>query len=264
MSRQRNILIFIISFMLILLFVGYRYADRMCQEYLGTPLNAEVIKEQISAMTEGSKLPAGNWSYGVDISHHQPLVNWKKMSVLVDNQGRTVWRKKIAISGKKIDYVIMKASEGESFKDWRFKRRWIKAQKYGYKKGAYHFFRPGKDASLQAQNYISQVGTLDPSDFPPILDIEKTDGLSAHDLNTIALEWLQIIEKHYGRKPIVYANPYYLNNILSSEITQRYPVWVANYGVSRPSWGKWHIWQFTDRALVRGVGCADLNVMPLR
>ena len=100
--------------------------------------------------------------------------------------------------------------------------------------------------------------------FPPILDIEKTDGLSAQDLNIIALEWLQIIEKHYGRKPIVYANLYYLNNILSSEITQRYPVWVANYGVSRPSWGQWYMWQFTDRALVRGIGCADLNVMPLR
>ena len=231
---------------------------------MGTPLSAEVIKEQISAMTEGSRLPGGNWSYGVDISHHQPFVNWKKMKVFVDEQGRTVWKKKIAINEKKIDYVIMKASEGEGFKDWRFKGRWRKAQKFGYNRGAYHFFRPGKDAASQAQNYIRQVSTLDSRDFPPILDIEKTDGLSAQDLNTIALEWLQIIEKHYGRKPIVYANPYYLNNILSSEITQRYPVWVANYGVSHPSWGKWYMWQFTDRALVRGIGCADLNVMPLR
>ena len=153
--------------MLIPIFFGYRYADRMCREYLGTHLSAEVIKEQISTMTEGSRLPAGNWSYGVDISHHQPLVNWKKMKVLVDEQGRTVWKKKIAINEKKIDYVIMKASEGEGFKDWRFKGRWRKAQKFGYKRGAYPFFRPGKDAASQAQNYIRQVSTLDLRDFPP-------------------------------------------------------------------------------------------------
>lgn len=264
MSRHLTIRIFIISFMLILIFFGYRYADKMCREYLGTPLSAEIIKDQISAMTEGARLPGGNWSYGVDISHHQPFVSWKRMKVLVDKQGRTVWKKKNAISEKEIDYVIMKATEGEGFKDWRFKGRWRKAQKYGFKRGAYHFFRPGKDAALQAQNFINQVGALDPKDFPPILDIEKTDELSSQDINIIALEWLQIIEKHYGRKPIVYANPYYLNNILSSEITQRYPIWVANYGVSRPSWGKWDMWQFTDRALIRGIGCADLNVIPLR
>ena len=249
---------------MILIFFGYRYAEKMCREYLGTPLNAEIIKDQISAMTEGARLPDGNWTYGVDISHHQPFVSWKRMKVLVDKQGRTVWKKKNAISEKEIDYVIMKASEGEGFKDWRFKGRWRKAQKYGFKRGAYHFFRPGKDAASQAQNFINQVGALDPKDFPPILDIEKTDELSSQDINIIALEWLQIIEKHYGRKPIVYANPYYLNNILSSEITQRYPIWVANYGVSCPTWGKWDIWQFTDRAHIRGIGCADLNVIPLR
>ena len=264
MRRHLTIRIFIISFMLILIFFGYRYADKMSREYLGTPLSAEIIKDQISAMTEGARLPDGNWTYGVDISHHQPFVSWKRMKVLVDKQGRTVWKKKNAISEKEIDYVIMKATEGEGFKDWRFKGRWRKAQKYGFKRGAYHFFRPGKDAASQAQNFINQVGALDPKDFPPILDIEKTDELSSQDINIIALEWLQIIEKHYGRKPIVYANPYYLNNILSSEITQRYPIWVANYGVSRPSWGKCDMWQFTDRALIRGIGCADMNVIPLR
>ena len=116
----------------------------------------------------------------------------------------------------------------------------------------------------QARNFISQVGDIGAEDFPPILDIEKTDGLSAETINERALEWLQIIEKHYCRKPIIYANPHYLNNILSAEITQNYPVWVANYGVSRPNWKGWRMWQFTDRALVRGVGCADLNVQPLR
>ena len=260
---------YLIWVILILVFIlpgylAFRYVDRMCRKYLDVPLSVNVIKEQFSNMTKGANLPKGEWSYGIDISHHQPFVFWRNLKVYTDQNVRTVWKKKNAIKETRIDYVIMKASEGETFRDWRFKRRWKKADKFSYRRGAYHFFRPGKDAEVQAKNYISQVGDIGSDDFPPILDIEKTDGLSAETINKRALEWLQIIEKHYGRKPIIYANPYYLNNILSSEITKNYPVWVANYGVSRPNWNGWHMWQFTDRALVRGVGCADLNVLPLR
>jgi lysozyme len=106
------------------------------------------------------------------------------------------------------------------------------------------------------------VGELDANDLPPVLDIEKLDDCSKEILNKRALQWLQIVEKHYGRKPIIYANPYYLNNIIDPRITQNYPVWVANYKVRRPSVGRWQYWQFTDRALVRGAGCVDLNVKP--
>lgn len=243
---------------------GYRYADRMAREYLGSPLSLSLIKEQVSTMTQGSQLPKGEWSYGIDISHHQPLVFWDNLKIYLDESERTVWRQKNSVKEVNIDYVIMKASEGENFRDWRFKSRWKAANESGYKRGAYHFFRPGKEAVSQARNFIDQVGDILPDDFPPILDIEKTDDVSIIELNQRALDWLKIIEKHYGRKPIVYANPYYLHNILSNEIKSAYPIWVANYGTPRPGWGQWHIWQFTDRALVRGVGCVDLNVMQVK
>lgn len=262
MNMKRFIWILVIT-TFTLGFLGFRYADKMCSEYLNSPLSVDVIKQQLFSMTEGANLPKGEWSYGIDISHHRPYVRWKNLKVYAGQNGRTVWKKKNAAKEIRIDYVIMKASEGETFRDWRFKRRWKKADEFSYRRGAYHFFKPGKEAQAQARNFISQVGDIRPEDFPPILDIEKTDGLSAETINKRALEWLQIIEKHYGRKPIIYANPHYLNNILSSEITKNYPVWVANYGVSRPNWNGWHMWQFTDRALVSGVGCADLNVLPL-
>ena len=59
----------------------------------------------------------------------------------------------------------------------------------------------------------------------------------------------------------MYATPHYLNNVISTEITAAYPIWVANYKVSRPSVARWQFWQFTDRALVRGAGSVDLSVM---
>jgi lysozyme len=246
------------------MFFGYRYADKVCREYLDAPFSVDLVldqMEQMEQMTEGVKLPSGKWSYGIDISHHQPVIRWSRLKIFVDENGKTVWRKSRSVKEHSVDYVFMKATEGESFKDWRFRRRWRLASKYGLRRGAYHFFRPGKDASLQVENFISHVGNLSPDDFPPVLDIEKMDGCSVEQLNRRALEWLKAIEKHYGRKPIVYANPHYLNNVISPEITAAYPIWVANYKVSRPSVGGWKFWQFTDRALVKGAGSVDLNVM---
>jgi lysozyme len=211
-------------------------------------------------MIEGAVLPKGEWSYGMDISHHQPIIRWNKLKILVDEEGRSVWKECDAVRVERIDYVFMKATEGESFKDWRFKGRWKKAKRAGVTRGAYHFFRPGKNAVEQAKSFIKRVVELEEGDLPPVLDIEKLDGCSKETLNKRALQWLQIVEKYYGRKPIVYANPYYLNNIIDPRISQNYPIWVANYKVSRPSVGRWQYWQFTDRALVRGAGCVDLNV----
>lgn len=242
------------------LWLCHKRVDKLCQEYLNRPLTFDFMKEQVGALTEGAALPRGEWSYGIDISHHQPIVRWNKLKILLDEDGRTVWRPEEAVRTETIDFVFMKATEGESFKDWRFKGRWKKAKKAGITRGAYHFFRPGKSAVNQAQNYIRRVGELDTDDLPPVLDIERLDDYSKETLNNRALEWLQIVEKHYGRKPIIYANPHYINNIIDPRITQNYPIWVANYKVSRPSVERWQFWQFTDRALVRGVGCVDLNV----
>lgn len=227
---------------------------------MGERLTLDLIDEQLKVMAEGTILPKGEWSYGMDISHHQPFIIWNKLRILVNQDGRTVLNEDEAVRAETIDYVFMKATEGESFKDWRFKGRWKKAKKAGITRGAYHFFRPGKNAADQAQNYIRLVGKLDADDLPPVLDIERLDGCSIETLNRRALEWLLIVEKYYGRKPIIYANPYYLNNIIDPRITQNYPIWVANYKVARPSVGRWQYWQFTDRALVRGAGCVDLNV----
>ncbi len=258
--KKRRILWLAIILFVTLICCTWLYADRMCKEYIGEKLTADLIKEQLRIMSEGVILPKGEWSYGIDISHHQPFIKWNELKILVDSEGRTIWNEEQSVRTEAIDYVFMKATEGESFKDWRFKGRWKKAKKAGITRGAYHFFRPSKNAVYQAQNYIQRVGEIDAEDLPPVLDIERLDDCSKETLNKCALEWLQIVEKHYGRKPIVYANPYYLNNIIDSRITQNYPIWVANYKVSRPSFGKWQYWQFTDRAIVKGVGCVDLNV----
>jgi hypothetical protein len=61
-------------------FLGFRYADKMCREYLDTPLSVDIIKDQLSAMSEGANLPKGEWSYGIDISHHLIFSDLERMA----------------------------------------------------------------------------------------------------------------------------------------------------------------------------------------
>ena len=211
---------------------------------------------------KGASVPSGYYCYGIDISRYQTDIEWDKIKVLTDAQGRTTNSVNQAKDIRNISYVFIKATEGNSFKDKHFKRHWRNAGKSGIRRGAYHFFRSSKDAEVQARHFIGTVGELSANDLPPVLDIETIHkGCTYKTLNDKALVWLKTVEKHYGRKPIVYSSASFINDILCKEIKESYPIWVAHYGAASPRCEKWHIWQFADNAIVYGIdGEVDLNV----
>ena len=219
------------------------------------------IKER-KIVDKGATVPSGYYCYGIDISRYQTDIEWDKIKVLTDAQGRTTNSVNQAKDIRNISYVFIKATEGNSFKDKHFKRHWRNAGKSGIRRGAYHFFRSSKDAEVQARHFIGTVGELSANDLPPVLDIETIHkGCTYKTLNDKALVWLKTVEKHYGRKPIVYSSASFINDILCKEIKENYPIWVAHYGATSPRCEKWHIWQFADNAIVYGIdGEVDLNV----
>ena len=211
---------------------------------------------------KGAAVPSGYYCYGIDISRYQSYIEWDKIKVLSDAQGRTTNSVNLAKDIRNVSYVFIKATEGNSFKDKYFKRQWRNAEKCGIRRGAYHFFRSSKDAETQARHFIRTVGELSADDLPPVLDIETIHkGCSYKILNDKALTWLKTVENHYGRKPIVYSSATFINDILCKEIKENYPIWVAHYGAPAPRCPRWHIWQFADDAVVYGIdGYVDLNV----
>ena len=219
------------------------------------------IKER-KIVDKGATVPSGYYCYGIDISRYQTDIEWDKIKVLTDAQGRTTNSVNQAKDIRNISYVFVKATEGNSFKDKYFKRHWKNAGTSGIRRGAYHFFRSSKDAEVQARHFIRTVGDLSANDLPPVLDIETIHkGCTYKTLNDKALVWLKTVEKHYGRKPIVYSSASFINDILCKEIKENYPIWVAHYGAASPRCEKWHIWQFADNAVVYGIdGYVDLNV----
>jgi lysozyme len=186
--------------------------------------------------------------HGIDVSHHQGNINWKKV-IHPD-------------TSKSIDFVFIRSTVGTR-KDRHFKRNWRRARNNGYAVGAYHYYWANLNSTVQANNFINTV-TLKKGDFPPILDIEKLSKVqSLSKLRTGLKNWISIVEKHYGVKPIIYTgDSFYMNYLRVDPYFRNYPrLWIANYNrVSSPI-SNWLFWQFTDRVRIKGINeMVDMNV----
>lgn len=212
----------------------------------------------------GAKLPAAvHGDYGIDISHNnRGTIVWDSLMVMTDKAGRTIHDIEKAKSITPVSFVFIKATEGQSMTDRRFKEHWKAAADHGVQRGAYHFYRTSKDPLKQAQSYIRTVGNLRHGDLPPVLDIETMHkGFSKEQLNKNIRIWLDHVEKHYGRKPMIYTYESFAKDYLSKEILENYPIWIAHYKTEKPDRADWQFWQFTDRALVYGIqDPVDLSV----
>lgn len=228
--------------------------------FLARPAVEEII---IANIDSGEKVPAGNWKYGVDLSHHNAGdIQWDSLYVMTDARGRTVRQLSEARDIQPVSFVFIKATEGISHKDRRFAGRWKEAGERSLSRGAYHFYRTSKNPAEQARHFIRTVGSLKYRDLPPVLDIEILhDGCSKERLNADLKVWLETIENHYGKRPIIYTYETFARDYLDRSLTGNYPVWIAHYGVRRPDREDWDYWQFTDKAVVHGVpGLVDLSV----
>lgn len=196
----------------------------------------------------GIAIPDGFKVHGIDVSRYQQFIGWEEV-------------KNMRVSGLKIDFVFIKATEGENLTDPYFKRNWQQAQKHRLVRGAYHFFLPDRSAAGQARLFLNLV-KLEPGDLPPVLDIEQTRGVAPQLLKINALMWLRTVEKHYGIKPVIYTNAAFYEKYLGKDFDE-YPLWVAHYyEPHQPRIGRtWNFWQHNDRGNVSGISHkVDFNV----
>jgi lysozyme len=75
-----------------------------------------------------------------------------------------------ASSGK--GFAILKATQGTSYTDSDFAENWAALKSAGVVRGAYHFFDATVSGVDQANYFLQVVGTIEPGDLPPTLDIE--------------------------------------------------------------------------------------------
>ena len=187
--------------------------------------------------------------HGIDISHHQGIIDWAKLRNAI-------------IARNPVRFVMIKATEGTSIVDKRFRENFKNARDYGFLRGAYHFWSNKSSARDQAYFFISKV-RLEDGDLPPILDVEhKPDNISVEDFQRDVLTWLHIVEDKYHAKPIIYTYYKFKEKFLSDQRFDDYPYWIAHYYVEKVEYeGEWKFWQHTDAGKLPGIrGYVDLNI----
>lgn len=193
---------------------------------------------------------------GIDVSHHQDLIDWAQ----------------VAASGQR--FAIAKATEGRSFVDDMYAINKIGAEANGIVFGAYHFAQPDDfpgDAILEADHFVD-TAQLGPGNLIPVLDIERTGGLSQAEVTAWILEWLgRVTERLGGVRPMVYTSPSGWENRTgdtTAVAAAGYTVlWVAHWDTDEPrlpadEWGGngWTFWQYDNCGSIPGIdGCVDVD-----
>jgi len=188
-------------------------------------------------ITENTSLSKNSlYTFGIDISHYQGKINWSE----------------VRSSHHPIEFVFIRSSMGQNGTDDEFKNNWKNAKKYNFLRGAYHYYRPNENSTLQFQNFSKKVKLIK-GDFPPILDIERPSKFGDENLRKGVLNWLKLAEKYYGIKPVIYTGRKFYTDHLKGYV-KGYPLWIASYsGKSKLRGLDWSFHQFTEQVRVKGI-----------
>ena len=174
---------------------------------------------------------------GIDVSNYQKDIDWRTTA-----------------KDPNIKYVYVKATEGATHKQHHYRRNIENAREHGIKVGSYHFMRTTTTIQSQFENFISVV-KREEQDLVPLLDVETRDGWTIKQLQDSVLYFAQLLEQHFGCKPMIYTSSSYFNNYLGAQFAG-YPLFIARYAKSEPQLNfgaKWILWQFSDRGSIDGI-----------
>lgn len=199
----------------------------------------------------GIRIPNGYSVHGIDVSRYQSRVDWQRV-------------RNMQVDDVRISFAFIKATEGSWLKDRQFHNNWSNARKHGIIRGAYHFFLPNISPKDQAKLFIRTV-KLKSGDLPPVVDIEETNGLAKALVQKHTKLFLDLLEKAYGIKPIIYTNrSFYEDYFANLPDFKNYKIWIAHYHVTQlnmPSHVDWAFWQHSDKGNVNGINePVDFNV----
>lgn len=199
----------------------------------------------------GSRTPHHHPVHGIDVSKWNGDIDWQKAKA----------------SG--VSFVFMKATEGKDVVDSKFHQNWRGARAAGLPYAPYHFYYFCSTADEQADWFIRNV-PKEAVYLPPVLDAEwnghsRTCKYRPSKVTAVAelQRFMDRLEAHYGKRPIIYTTVDFHRDILVGEF-KNYHFWlrsVANHPTKVYDDRRWAFWQYTSTGVVPGVpGATDINV----
>ena len=164
-----------------------------------------------------------------------------------------------AVKDAGYEFIFIKASEGETFKDSNFRLNYEKAVAAGLKTGAYHFFRFDRDGVAQAQNFLNVVGGRR-LDLGLAVDVEKFSNDTTLNHDVVKDRLVSMIEylNLKGYRVILYSNAEGYYDIIQS-VAPGECLWICSFS-SIPINENWTFWQYNHHGKVPGIqGDVDLN-----
>jgi lysozyme len=196
---------------------------------------------------------------GIDVSKWQGTINWNE----------------VATAGK--HFCFVKATEGvpganfeqnREATDPRFAFNWAEVKRIGMARGAYHMVRPSMGTPREQADHF--LDTINPTtgDLRPVLDMEKSDGLTPAQVWRFFQLMVARIKSRIGRAPIVYTGFFFWRDNVGNPLSNLdCPLWFARWSYPIPpsqfprSWTHWTFWQYTDQGVIPGItaNTVDLN-----
>ena len=166
---------------------------------------------------------------GIDISHHNKY-QFNDGTLKIDEA----------------EFIMMKASEGRTYKDPMFDTYMEYIEKSDKPYGFYHYARPeNNDAITEAKHFCDTIGS---DGVGAMLALDWEGKAITQDLDW-ALDWLRYVERVYGKKPLFYCSASFtskLNNIYKNGNG----LWVAHYTKNKKPTVKvypfYAMWQYTS------------------
>lgn len=188
--------------------------------------------------------------HGVDVSRYQGNIDWPQ----VRDAG--------------ISFAYIKATEGADVADPMFDTYRTGAAAAGVRQGAYHFYYFCRSPQEQAAWFIRNV-PRDPQALPPVLDMEWNHQSrtckrrpSGAEARAEAVVFLDMLERHYGKRPLVYTTPDFYHDVALGQLprTQFWLRSVAAHPSERYAGEGWSFWQYTGTGIVPGIARpVDIN-----
>lgn len=184
---------------------------------------------------------------GIDVSSHQGKIDWGKVKA----------------SG--VQFAILRAGYGKVItqKDSCFEANYSGAKAAGIPVGVYwySYAKTPEDARIEADVLLEAIKGKQ-FEYPIFYDVEEQSqfALGKDKVSAIIRAFLEEVEKA-GYWVGLYMSASPLKSYVSDTILQRYAIWVANYGVSKPSYnGAYGIWQYSSTGKVNGIsGDVDMD-----
>lgn len=176
---------------------------------------------------------------GIDVSHHQKNIDWAKVA-----------------KDTKIQFVYIKATEGATYVDDKYKENVKNARANGLKIGSYHYFRMTSTPKEQFENFKRNV-LPDEQDLIPMVDVENCGKSSKSEVQKNLTELLKLLKDYYGAEPIIYGTQRSYNTWLAPKFNDHF-LYIGKYNnkTEAPELkgnGKYSVWQYSQEGTIDGI-----------